>query len=153
MSRVFFMCGPSGSGKTTYASTLEAGGAVRLSFDEEMWRRGVLSLPAPPSLMREIEVDLRARLAALVEEGRDVVLDFPFSTRAMRDEYRALLALLGVVPEVVHLATDRETVLARLRARGDRHADDLILGEDAARRHFDGFEAPTADEGPLRVVR
>lgn len=39
---VYLLCGLTGSGKTTYARGLEAGGAVRLSVDEEvygLWRR------------------------------------------------------------------------------------------------------------------
>lgn len=151
MSRVILMCGPSGSGKSTYARRLEAGGMVRLSFDQETWRRG-LTAPLSVEAATEIEIDLRARLLELVRSGADVVLDFSFSTRALRDDYRALLAPLGVVPETVYLATDRATALARLRARRGTGGDDLALDEDVAARHFDTFEVPTPDEGPLRVV-
>ena len=152
MSRVVFMCGPSGSGKTTYAVRLEAAGMARLSFDTEMWRRGMTSLPAPQAVLVEIESDLRARLLSLVAEGRDVVLDFPFSTRQLRDDYRRLLAPTGVVPETIYLATKRNVVLERLRARADTHGDDLRLGEDLSRQHFDEFEPPTSEEGPLLVI-
>jgi predicted kinase len=38
-SRVVLMCGIAGSGKTTYAQRLERDGYVRLSIDEEVWRR------------------------------------------------------------------------------------------------------------------
>lgn len=152
-SRVVFMCGPSGSGKTTYARELERGGMVRLSFDTEMWRRGITTLPAPQQAMIEIEVDLRERLLQLVAENRDVVLDFPFSTRALRDDYRALLAATGVVPETVYLATDRDVVLERLRSRRDAHGDDLRLADAQGQEHFDGFEPPIPEEGPLIVVR
>ena len=152
-SRVVFMCGPSGSGKTTYAKELEADGMVRLSFDTEMWRRGITTLPAPQEIMIEIEVDLRAQLLQLVAENRDVVLDFPFSTRKLRDDYRALLAPTGVVPETVYLATDRDVVLDRLRSRQDSHGDDLRLDDNLSQEHFDGFEVPSPEEGPLIVVR
>lgn len=151
MSRVILMCGPSGSGKSTYARRLEADGMVRLSFDHETWRRG-LTAPLTAAAAAEIEAELRARLLALVVAGTDVVLDFSFSTRALRDEYRALLAPSGVVPETVFLATDRATALARLRGRTGRDGDDLVLDADVAARHFDTFEVPTPDEGPLRVV-
>ena len=66
MSRVIFMCGPSGAGKSTYARHLESTGMVRLSFDVEMWRRGISTVPPPPPLREEIETDLRARLLELV---------------------------------------------------------------------------------------
>lgn len=50
MSLVVFLCGPAGSGKSTYARRLERAGMVRLSFDVELWRRGVSAAPAPADL-------------------------------------------------------------------------------------------------------
>ena len=147
------MCGPSGSGKTTYARQLEDGGMVRLSFDVEMWRRGITTVPLPPAVRAEIEGGLRERLLALVASGQDVVLDFSFWSRAMREDYRRLLEGTGVVPETVYLATDRETVLARVRDRRGRHPDDHVLPEELAAQYVDHFEVPTDDEGPLTVIR
>ena len=153
MSRVIFMCGPSGSGKSTYARRLEREGMTRLSFDVEMWRRGISTVPLPPDVRDEIEADLRARLLELVAAGSDVVLDFSFWSRRMRDDYRRLLEPTGVVPETIYLATDRETVLDRMRARRGSHHDDYVLTEELAGQYFDHFEPPTADEGPLEVIR
>jgi predicted kinase len=153
VSRVIFMCGPSGSGKSTYARGLEAAGMVRLSFDAEMWQRGISTVPLPPDVRDEIEAGLRARLLELVAAGRDVVLDFSFWSRRMRDDYRRLLEPTGVVPETVYLATDRETVLDRMRGRRGSHPDDYVLSDALAAQHFDHFEPPSADEGPLVVVR
>ncbi|MGA9748758.1 MAG: ATP-binding protein [Nocardioides sp.] len=153
MSRVIFMCGPSGAGKSTYALRLESEGMVRLSFDVEMWRRGISTVPLPPDLRDEIESDLRARLLELVAAGTDVVLDFSFWSRRMRDAYRQLLEPTGVVPETIYLATDRELVLSRMRARRGSHSDDWVIAEDLAAQYFDHFEPPTPDEGPLTVIR
>ena len=153
MSRVIFMCGPSGAGKSTYAKRLESEGMVRLSFDVEMWRRGISSVPLPPPVRDEIEADLRAQLLELVAAGTEVVLDFSFWSRRMRDDYRKLLKLTGVVPETIYLATDRDTVLRRMRARRGGHSDDFVLTEDLVAQYFDHFETPTPEEGPLTVVR
>ena len=152
MSRVIFMCGPSGSGKSTYARDLERDGMVRLSFDAEMWRRGISTVLLSQQVRDEIESGLRERLLELVAEGRDVVLDFSFWSRRMREDYRALLAPSGIAPETVYLATGRATVLARVRARRGSHADDYVLTEELAAQHFDHFEPPSPDEGPLVVV-
>jgi predicted kinase len=125
---------------------------VRLSFDVELWRRAVTD-PVPPREVRdEVEAELKARLLELVSAGRDVVLDFSFWSRRMREDYRRLLAPSGVVPVTIYLAVDRETVLARVRARRGAHADDVALSEDLAARYFDQFEPPAASEGPLIVV-
>ena len=126
---------------------------VRLSFDVEMWRRDISTVPPPPDVREEIEADLQARLLQLVAEGTDVVLDFSFWSRRMRDEYRRLLEPTGVVPETTYLATDRETVLSRMRTRRGGHSDDFVLTEDLVAEYFDHFEPPTPDEGPLTVIR
>ena len=125
---------------------------VRLSFDVELWRRGISTTPLPRDMGREIESDLRARLLELVAAGTDVVLDFSFWSRRMRDDYRNLLEPTGVVPETIYLATDRETILSRVRARRGSHSDDFLLTDDLVVQYFDHFEPPTADEGPLTVV-
>lgn len=151
-ARVIFMCGPSGSGKTTHAKQLEDQGMVRLSFDIVMWQRGISTVPLPQVIRDEIEAELRARLLDLVREGSDVVLDFSFWSRQMRADYRQLLAPTGVVPETIYLATDRATVLERVRARRGNHADDFELTEELAAHYFDHFEPPTTDEGPLEIV-
>lgn len=153
MSRVIFMCGPSGAGKSTYAQRLEGEGMVRLSFDVEIWRREISTVPLPPDVRAEIETDLRARLLELVAAGADVVLDFSFWSRRMRDDYRQFLEPTGVVPETVYLATDRETVLSRMKARRGHHSDDFVVAEDLVAEYFDHFEPPTLEEGPLTVIR
>lgn len=153
MSRVVFMCGPSGAGKTTYARRLENGGMTRLSFDVEMWRRDISTAVLRPEERADIEATLKERLLILVAEGRDVVLDFSFWSRQMREEWRRLLRPTGVIPETIYLATDRDTVLQRMRKRGGTHSDDYALDEQTVARYFDHFEPPTPDEGPVTVVR
>ncbi len=51
---VCMMCGVAGSGKTTVVQHLEARGMVRLSIDEEIWRRfGRYGLDYPPERYAE----------------------------------------------------------------------------------------------------
>ena len=126
---------------------------TRLSFDQEAWARGITAMPLPDLVHDDIERALRARLADLVRAGSDVVLDFSFWSRRMRSEYREFLRPFGVVPETVYLATDRATVLQRIAARAAHDGDDFKLSADLAARYFDHFEIPTADEGPLTVIR
>ena len=146
------MCGPAGAGKTTVARDLERSGFVRLSFDEEAWRRGFRAMPLAKRDHDAIELELRDRLVRLVRAGRDVVLDFSFWSRALREEYRELLGHLGVTAETIYVDTPRETVLARMEARAANHADDFRLPTALAAEYFERFEAPTPDEGPLTVT-
>jgi predicted kinase len=153
MGRVIFMCGPAGSGKSTVARQLEQQGMTRLSFDQEAWSRGITTMPLPDDVRRDIEQALRARLAELVRAGSDVVLDFSFWSRHMRDEYREFLRPFGVVPETTYLATDRATALRRIAARAAADGDDFKISTELAAFYFDHFEVPSASEGPLTVIR
>lgn len=153
MGRVVFMCGPSGAGKTAYAKRLENRGMTRLSFDVEMWRRGISTAVLRPEDRADIEAVLKERLLNLVAEGRDVVLDFSFWSRQMRDEWRELLRPVGIVPETIYFDTDRDTVLQRMRDRRGIHSDDYAPDEQTVARYFDHFEVPTSDEGPLTIIR
>ncbi|NJC21354.1 hypothetical protein BJ994_000430 [Arthrobacter pigmenti] len=153
MSRVVFMCGPAGSGKSTWARRLEDEGFIRLSIDEEAWIRGYKSHPLSASIARAIEDHLRNHLVSYVNAGRDVVLDFSFWSRAMRNDYRHLLIGLGVTPVTVYLATPRNVVLERMRARSGTAPNEVKLSEETAAEYFDTFEPPTAEEGPLHIIR
>ena len=153
VARVIFMCGPAGSGKSAVARQYEQQGVIRLSFDQEAWSRGITTMPLPAGVRHDIEQLLRARLTDLVRAGSDVVLDFSFWSRRMRDEYREFLRPLGVVPETVYLATDRTTVLQRIAARAARDGDDFKISTELAAFYFDHFEVPTAAEGPVTIMK
>jgi predicted kinase len=118
VSRVVLMCGAAGAGKSTVARRLEETGKVRLSIDQEAWNRGIRS---------------------------DVVVDFSFWSRRSRDEYRNVLKPLGVQAETIYLATPREVVLERMRARRIEHGDDFTLTDEIAAENFDHFEPPIID--------
>lgn len=147
------MCGPAGSGKSTIARGLEADGMVRLSVDTEAWARGHREMPLSEGAQAEIVGDLQERLLGHISAGQDVVLDLSFWSRAMRDTWRALLAPSGIVPEIVQVVAARETALARVQARSIGHSDDFRLAPDLAALYYDHFQPPTADEGPITVVR
>ncbi len=146
------MCGPGGAGKTTYARRLEREGWTRLSFEVEFWERGISTVPSA-DVVAEVAADLRQRMLRQVAEGNDVVLDFGFWFRRQRDEFRALVAPLGIVPVTVYVATSLETILSRVGDRHGRWADDWPLTEQTATEYFGRFEPPTPEEGPLEMVR
>lgn len=116
------------------------------------WDKGLRTMPLDAETLRAIEAALQDRLVAAVKAGADIVLDFSFWSRRMREDYRNLLRPLGVEPETIYLATPRAVALARIRARRAEHADDFYLSEEMAAQYFDQFEVPTEDEGPLTVV-
>jgi len=66
MSRVTFMVRPCRVGEVDLRRRLERQGWVRLSFDVEMWRRGITTVPLSTDVHDEMEADLKRRLLELV---------------------------------------------------------------------------------------
>lgn len=149
---VVLMCGPAGSGKSTVARRLEDDGYARVSFDEHAWDLGFTSHPLAPEQSARVDADVRAAVVRLVRAGRDVVVDSSFWSRASRDAYRALLAPEGVVPVTLYVRTAPEVLLDRVAARGNTGPHDVALTPEVVEGFIAGFQPPTPDEGPLRVV-
>lgn len=153
------MCGIAGSGKTTYAKDLEARGYVRLSVDEEIWRRfgryGVDYEPAEYGQHTEVARQaVRERLLSLVAEGRDVVVDSSFWQRSRRQEYKRLVEQAGGRWRLLYLRADPAVLRARLRGRAERcdaNAAFPVTGELLA-RYLEDFEPPSGEGEEVIVV-
>lgn len=107
------MCGPAGAGKSTVAHALEGQGFTRLSVDAEAHARGWTGVITREQALR-IDAVLRDRLDDLLSTGRDVVLDYSFSTRAVRDEFRQVVGWRPT-PVTVFVRTPRTVALWRDR--------------------------------------
>jgi predicted kinase len=159
---VYLLCGLTGSGKTTYARRLEAGGAVRLSVDEEVYARhgryGVdYSMDQYFDRERPVAEELRRRLVELVESGRDVVLDYGLWRRSDRDAYKRLVEAHGGRWRLLYFKVDREVLSQRLAERNRRDdANALAVTPSALADFIARFDEPREegeeliDSGPGR---
>jgi predicted kinase len=156
---VVLMCGMAGSGKTTYAQALERNGYVRLSIDEEIWRRfgryGVdYAAASYPAHSAAADRTLRDRLEELVRAGRDVVVDNSFWCRATRDEYKRLVEDAGGRWRLVYLEADPDLLRRRLGARSERFDANAAfpITADILAGYLSDFEAPHGEgEEVVRV--
>jgi predicted kinase len=149
---VYLLCGLTGSGKTTYAKRLEAGGAVRLTVDEEVYaRHGRYGIDYPTleyfERERPVVEEFRCRLVELVESGQDVVYDHGMWRRSDRDAFKRLVEEHGGRWRLLYFKVDRDVLLQRLidrKRRSDANAMPLMPAdlEDFIAR----FEEPV-DEG------
>ena len=151
-SHVVLMCGLAGAGKTTYATQLEAQGYVRLSIDEEVWRRfGRYGVDYEPSQYErysdEAEAALRQLLVELVREGKDVVVDYSFWNRERRDQYKAAVEAGGGSWQLVYLKATPEQLRERLMVRRSRFdANAAFPISDALLDHFLAvFQEPSGE--------
>lgn len=151
MAIAWLLCGISGSGKTTLARQMAKKGARILSVDEEMWLRHGSEFPSLPSakqreLTLEVEADIRDRMAQLLFQGDDVVVDSCLCKRFKRDAFRQRAIEAGAEPKLVYLYADRETLLKRLADRRGRHANDIIVTTEQLDRFLVNFQPPQPDE-------
>lgn len=151
-SKVFLMCGPAGSGKSTLAKKFESTGMTILSYDEESFKRGYNEHPLPQEVLEDIKAYLDEKLISLIMQNIDVVLDYSFWSREMRNEYISLLKKYDIEPKIYYIKTPKEVVMERIRKRNGNHQNDIILTEQTASTYYDNFQPPTDEEGEVIVV-
>ena len=113
MSKVIMMCGVCGSGKTTYAKKKEQEGYIRLSIDEEMWKlygRKGIDYPEEEyeKLSEQVEAALQKKLLSMIQQGKDVVIDFSFWSKENRNFYKELIRKAGAETELVYMMAKTE---------------------------------------------
>ena len=151
-SKVFLMCGPAGSGKSTLAKKFESTGMTILSYDEESFKRGFNEHPLPQEVLEDIKTYLDEKLISLIMQNIDIVLDYSFWSREMRNEYISLLKKYDIEPKIYYIKTPKEVVMERIRKRNGNHQNDIILTEQTASTYYDNFQPPTDEEGEVIVV-
>ena len=91
-------------------------------------------------------------VAALLEAGLSVVLDFPANTVAQRAWMRRVLERSGAAHRMHVLEASDALCLARLRARNADGSHDFAVTEALFHRFTANFVPPTPEEG-FEIVR
>ena len=139
MATAHLIYGYLGAGKTTFARRLERElPAIRFSHDEWMTR---LYGDNPPI---EDFADFYQRVYEQVEEiwprclelGIDVVLDFGFWTRQVRDDTRAKISALGAQARLYRLTCSEDEAWRRVEKRNTDLQGSFLIDRNA----FDAFK-------------
>ncbi|MFY1708983.1 AAA family ATPase [Tritonibacter scottomollicae] len=145
------LCGKIASGKSTLAAQLAAQDATVL-LAEDAWLHGLYAdqMSSPADYVR-CSASLRAviapHVAALLEAGVSVVLDFPANTVATRAWMRDLLTQTGAAHQLHLLDVSDDTCLARLRRRNAAGNHAFAATEAQFHQFTRHFAPPTPQEG------
>ncbi|MGI5201352.1 AAA family ATPase [Spirillospora sp. CA-108201] len=148
---VWLLVGLTGSGKTTFARHLEERGVVRLSVDEEVFRRhGRYGVDFHESrwfeLADPVAEEVYRRLGELVKAGRGVVLDHGLWRRGDRDAAKKLVEAAGGRWRLIYLKVGRDELMRRLQLRNQRaDANALLVTEPALEDFIARFDEPDGE--------
>ena len=99
--------------QNAYAKKKEQEGYSRLSIDEEMWKlygRKGIDYPEEQyeKLSEQVEAALQKKLLSLIQQGKDVVIDFSFWSKENRNVYKELIQKAGAETEIVYMKASKE---------------------------------------------
>ncbi len=147
--------GFAGAGKTTFSKQLERDkNAVRFSPDEWMIARHGHNPPADlfAEYLTQVKVYIRQAAAAALREGRRVIFDFGFWSRAERDECRNFAEDAGVSSILYHVYADRDVMRNRaLKRTADLPSGALVIDENALALFWSRFEPLAPDEAHIPI--
>lgn len=148
MARAHLVCGFLGVGKTTFAKRLaQQVGGVRFSVDELYLR---LFATGPTYDLDRAALDrvftvLDQLWPQVVRVGTDVVLDFGFWSRHLRDHVRSLAQAQGAQTQLHWLRCSDDTALARCLARNGA-PDAFLISAQGFYELKPHFQPPDGDE-------
>ncbi|GAB1201023.1 hypothetical protein APSETT444_010407 [Aspergillus pseudonomiae] len=151
---VLMTCGIAGSGKSSLAHSIISAypSFHRLSIDYYVYsHHGLYDVDYPKEQYEgyqlEAEKALRAELITALTRGQvDLVLDFSFAFRAVREEWKRLIEGLGGRWVLVFLDVDAAELRRRVQARNERVDKDgdsaFYVTEEILEQYLEGFERP-----------
>lgn len=150
------LCGKIASGKSTLAEQLgRRPGSVVISEDRwlktlfgDQMRTGADYL----QYSEKLRAGMAPHIAALLQAGLHVVLDFAANTRDQRRWMRGIVDSSGAAHQLHYLDVPDSVCLARLRARNAEGTHAFAATEAQFQRFSLHFQAPTKDEG-FAIVR
>lgn len=150
------LCGKIASGKSTLAARL-GGAPGTVLIVEDVWLEALFAdqlhtLEDYARCSAKLRGVIGAHVAALLDTGLSVVLDFPANTPGQRRWSHEIAETAGVSHFIHFLDVSDDVCLARLRARNAAGAHPFTVSDALFHEVTRHFTAPTADEGFTIVV-
>lgn len=145
------LCGKIAAGKSTLAASLaSAPGTVLIAEDDwlnALFADELVSLPDYVRCSSKLRRRMGPHVAAMLNAGVSVVLDFPANTVEQRRWMRGILENTTASHQLHLLDVPDEVCLARLRARNSRGDHPFAVTEAQFHQFSSHFAAPSAGEG------
>jgi len=150
------LCGKIAAGKSTLTARLAATrGTVLVSEDawlDALFPDELHSLQDYIRCSSQLRNAMGPHVAALLDAGVSVVLDFAANTRSQRRWMRTIIENSEATHQLHFLDVSDDVCLTRLRARNAAGDHPFAVSEAQFQQFSSHFEAPAADEGFNLVV-
>ncbi|KAB0665870.1 AAA family ATPase [Oryzomonas japonica] len=153
---LYLVCGKIGAGKSTLAHRLAAN-AKTILVSEDDWLSQIYAdeinnLSDYVRCTGRFRKALAGHIAALLQAGLSVVLDFPANTPTSRQWAKALFEKADVAHELHYLDAPDETCKARLHERNAASSHPFMVSDNEFDEITHYFVPPSPDEG-FNVIR
>lgn len=143
----YLLCGLPGSGKTTWAKTQEENGVLRLTLDEELFKKFGRNFASgykeKEEQTKEVLIEVWQRN---ILDGNTTILDFGFWKKQERDEYKQLAEEYGSDWKLIFFDIDQKELKARLNLRNKTNAhENHYIPEDMLNDFVHQFEVPDGE--------
>ena len=150
------LCGKIGSGKSTLAAELSNAPAT-LVISEDAWLSTLFSDQMTSgadyvSCSKKLQNIMTTHVAALLNTGVSVVLDFAANTVIQRQWMRDIILQTGAAHQMHVLDVSDAVCLERLRARNAAGTHEFAATDEQFHQFAKYFVAPTEEEG-FNIVR
>ncbi len=150
------LCGKIGSGKSTLAAELSNAPAT-LVISEDAWLSALFSDQMTSgadyvSCSKKLQNIMTTHVAALLNTGVSVVLDFAANTVTQRQWMRDIILQTGAAHQMHVLDVSDAVCLERLRARNAAGTHEFAATDEQFHQFAKYFVAPTEEEG-FNIVR
>ncbi|MEQ9590833.1 MAG: ATP-binding protein [Parvibaculaceae bacterium] len=153
---LYMLCGKIAAGKSTLAASLaNAPGTILIAEDDwlnALFAYELVSLPDYVRCSSKLRQVMAPHVAAVLNAGVSVVLDFPANTVEQRRWMRGILENTTAAHQLHLLEAPDEVCLARLRARNSQGDHPFAVTEAQFQQFSSHFAVPSPDEG-FNVVR
>ena len=141
---LYLLCGLPGSGKSFWAKQYENENTIRISHDEEFFAKFGKEDTGKKhdEYSKILESELFERIKKLLEENKDVILDYGFWEKADRDFYKIRFENIANV-KIIYFDIPKEKRYERVSSRDKRDNHDLNI--EALQIFEEKFEAPDED--------